>query len=247
MSKFALRVRPESLLRNEADWMLKLDPDSKGIYVPLTGAVEVSVAEDAVKQALRNITDQLRAAADTASAPWTLHTDGGERAVSMPQQGVQKHTRDSWFLNLCCMQSTLGQLAAQLHLQAALEPFRAALFPRVQRRAYTASTDNLGAWQIELKPADPLTRTEALAWRSQILVEAESWALTLEKDNEVLWPTVADLDKGVGVLYRPILELLPASLYPPMGEACDEEKAPSCALRRDNSSCFRRTIRPFQK
>lgn len=247
--QYAVQLRPTQFLKDAVagtptPWILNLDRPANGLNVPVTDwataadLLAAGVSTSDIETALEAITEQLENASD--GTVWKVTSDGGAKAVSMPQQGVEPATLNSWFLNLCCLQGTLGQIAAQFFSYPALAVYRSKLFPKLQRKPYAPTTDNLGAWQIQLDtaPAAPLTRQEAVAARSRIIREIDSWTLVLiEQDTPnapsvpVLWPQPAALAQGTGLVFRPQLDLLPPSIYPPMGEKCDEEN--------------RRPVRPF--
>lgn len=236
--QYAIQIRATEYLKGNAefDWVGAADLPADGLNIPATGWTNSIGDVNDVSGALESLIEDISVGSTTM---WKVTTDGGIRAVSFPQQGQEPadgdvpETANSWFLNLCCLQGTLGQIATQIYLFPDLSPFRKILFPRMQREAYTASSDNLGAWQIELNPGEALpsyTRQEALALRLRIINQLDSWTLVLmRRDNptatpERVWPTDVELDNSVGQIVRPQLSSLPLSIYPPSGEKCNNER-----------------------
>ena len=178
--QYAIQVRPTEYLKDPGSygWIAAADGPATGLNIPVTNFVELDAAEagDACT-AVKAITNVIKASAGmggVAGGLWKVTSDGGSKAVSMPQRGVETGTTNAWFLNICCLQGTLGQIAAQILYHPALMKFQDQLFPRLQKDAYSSDEDNLGAWQIALEPTPPsssITRTAALTLRLRIIQE----------------------------------------------------------------------------
>ena len=233
--KYAIQVRPTEYLKDPAsyNWILAADTPAEGLCIEVTDFIELADPAAACS-AVVEIAEVIRASSSGSNSLWKVTSDGGSKAVSMPQRGVETETVNSWFLNLCCLQGTLGQVAAQIFYHPDLMDFRNNLFPNLQTGAYAVDKDNLGAWQITLDPSPDvaLTRTQALALRSRIIQEIESWTLVLISKQDpnapgipVYCPMPADLNAGTAQLYVADLKTLPPSLYPPSGQKCEEENA----------------------
>jgi hypothetical protein len=232
MTQYALQLRPTQYLKDALDgrptpWILAANQPANGLNIPITGWIEAAdLPEEAiadVARSLSGIASTIRAA--SASVQWNVSSDARARAVSLPQRGVQPTTLNSWFVSLLGRQGSLGQIAAQLYCYPSLAPFRPALFPTYQKTPYGAFTDNLGAWSLELAKSagsSPYTRQEALAIRSRIVEEIDSWCLVLVRRSgpgdppqvPVIWPDQSALEAGRGILYSPLPSLLPPSIYP---------------------------------
>ena len=221
---WAIQVRPLTNLTFVDD----ADIIGGGLHIPITGFVG-SVDEGPAIVGLDGIFRNLLGASNGSSL-WTPTTDGGNKAISVPQRGKETGTLNTWFLNLCCLQGTLGQIAQQIYSNSILIPFQSNLFPKLQKTPYSVSTDNLGAWQMELRPADgAFTLLEALEYRAAIIAELDTWYLALIRQDpgvstpQVVWPIPGQLALGTGLVYSPFLSLLPPSIYPPGGEQCDRQ------------------------
>ena len=226
-TQYALQLRPTQYLKDALDqrptqWILAANQPANGLNIPLTGWVNASdlpVLADVVL-ALSSICTVIRAA--SRNVQWNVASDGRSRAVSLPQRGVQPNSLNSWFISLLRYQGLLGQIAAQLYLYPDLTCFRSVLFPTFQRKPPSQFTDNLGAWVLELaKNQGTYTRQEALALRRRIIEEIDSWSLALVQRSAsgdlpqvpVVWPDKSALEASEGVLYRPLLNLLPPSIF----------------------------------
>ena len=226
-TQYALQLRPTQYLKDALDqtptpWILAANQPANGLNITLAGWLDAAdlppMAE--VVLALRSICTVLRQA--SKSTLWNVASDGRSRSVSLPQRGVQPNSLNSWFISLLRDQSSLGQIAAQLYFYPALACFRTVLFPTFQRTPASQFTDNLGAWVLEVaKNQGTYTRQEALAIRSRVIEDIDSWSLALvQRSNPgdlpqipVLWPDKSALEASEAVLYRPLLNLLPQSIY----------------------------------
>lgn len=235
--EYAIHVRPTDYLKTPADtalnWIQLADPSNDGLCIEVTGyvpAADVNVPNAC--SAIETIAAVIEHSSQS-NPRWKVTSEGGSKAVSMPQRGIEPGTTNIWFLNLCCLQSTLGQIAAQIFSHPHLEPFRTKMFPYLEF-PYVSGKDNLGAWQIALNPSPspPLTQTQALALRSRIIEEIESWTVCLMVRNvaavppppTLQCPAAADLP-AKGLLHVANIRTLPLSLYPPAGEKCDQENS----------------------
>jgi len=224
---YAIHIKP----RSTAGFVQTSDPLGDGLHIPVTGFVDVgATSESDIEGALELIYQNILTASN--GVLWRPTTDGGSKAISAPQKGKTNDTQLSWFLNLCCLQGTLGQIAAQIFNSGSgpLSAFQSSLFPRLQKTPYGIDTDNLGAWQMELRPeTGTFTRLEVEARKLAIRLELDTWYIALMKLTppatlpESIWPSDPDLDAGTGLVYSPFLSLLPPSIYPPGGEQCDQE------------------------
>jgi hypothetical protein len=249
MEQWALQLRPTQFLTPTPAyaWVELANPDAGGLYLPITGWFPASADQQQdIEQALSSIVAELKGTSGS-TLPWTVVTDGGLKAVSLPQKAVEPATRNSWFINLCCLQITLGQLVALLYCYPALSVLRRYLFPDLQRTAYSSTTDNLGAWHMQLKTASTVanafTRAEALAFRSKIML-LPSWELVLVKragDNDV--PTLLS---ACGELYRPFSQLYPAPVLPPSGQTCEAQRSAAC-YESSPDDCFARNNYPLAR
>ena len=231
---YSLEVRPLSLLPGggyqlaslDTPWVVELDPDADGIYIPVTGMTNLGLVPDvaAISDAIDDINVTFLQSTQTPTY-WKLTTDGGSKAVSHPQRSIEDASINSWFLNLCCLQGTLGQIATQVNLLPALTEFRSNLFPRLQVPPLTAFSNNLGAWNIELRAN--LTRTQAEMMRARIKLELPYWGLVLMQRANPLLPPVQVGTADIVPLIKPNLLTLLPSIYPPSGEKClEEDKRP---------------------
>lgn len=222
MTLYALQIKP----RLQEEWVL--EAPGGGLHIALTDFVQVVDSDiDAIKAALDSITSVMRSTSVDATLKWKVTTDGGTKAVSQPQKGIEDGTTDSWFISLCCLQKTLGQILAQLFTYDALKPFLPFLFPGMEKGLYSGSKDNLGAWHMELPIG--LTFSAAQAYRLRIIDELSAWYLTLVStddptvDPTVAWPDPFPPDTDDGLISIPNLSMLPLSIYPPSGEQCSKE------------------------
>ena len=238
MTIYTIRLQPRSLVEQlpEADWMYLLDADDNGVHIPITGNVPDSdpgfSSQGAIIAALTRFSVLMRSTTD-AQTPWDLGTDAGLSAISEPQLGNPTDKGTPWYINLCCSQGTLGQIATFIYNTPDLAAFAPSLFPRLSRTSsYDPSAENLGAWQVELNPwalSPPLTQAEANAARARVIEEAGPWTLCLLSAPapgpplSIVWPSAAQVtaDPTLGLLYKPDLTILPPSIYPrPPGSTC---------------------------
>ena len=106
--EWALQLRPTSFLEDPAVYpgpqILNLNPSEEGIYLGITSFVPRDGADPSpVLTALQNIARALKNYG--SGIAWTVTSDGGQKAVSLPQQTIDN--TQAWYLNLCCLQKTL--------------------------------------------------------------------------------------------------------------------------------------------
>ena len=253
MAVYAIQVKPYSAFA----FPELADVAGGGLNIPVTGFVD-GINEIETSTALIQIFQNLKAASD--GTLWKPTTDGGIKALSVPQQGKDTTTLDSYFISLCCLQSTLGHIAQQIFAIDALAPFQSNLFPRLQKTQYTNSTDNLGAWQMELKPdSGAFTYINALEIKLGIVAELDVWYLALVKQDPPgtipvrVWPTDQNLVDTLGYVFSPFSSLLPPPLYPPSGAQCDRQNQrplrpfPPSSCAPPNSGCESSCYFPIRK
>jgi hypothetical protein len=224
-TQWAIQLRPTALLKDSTTYpgsqILAYNPEEGGLYISITEFIEPPDpgATGDVLTSLENIARTLSSYSNGIS--WNVISDGGQKAISLPQQDVA--VDGAWYLNLCCLQSTLGVIASQIWYQPDLAIFRNHLFPDLQIPPYSSGDNNLGAWHIKLKQdGSPLSRQDALIARTFVIREIDSWSICLAVKTPGDLTFEGNPDDNLIVRANP--SLLPGAIYPPSGEWCQREQ-----------------------
>ena len=263
MTEYAIQVRPAIDISDPGSSPFlnpkNLDLPDGGVNIPITGFVDVAKLPAGGVPALKTHIEDICALFQMAAAPkWTATTDG---TVSSPQASAQGFGT-TFYLNLCCLQVTLGQLAGAIVFRVP-NTFDSVLWPLQQN-----VTDELGGAALTLtNSANPVTAAEASVARDFVVAQSK-WVVSIVEKRAgaaptVIWPTnaAADIDKAtltvpVQYPYNAIMPVQAAACDPfgpiiprPLPPCCSQplDSTCRCPVRGFPNCCFKMQNFPLRR